>query len=160
MTFGWHLESIGIDFHLECVGMAHEMCWNVLEWPMEWAGMGWNGLEWPLESGGMNLKSVGMEYHLDSIRIRQNDRFRPFQQIPDGIPTFQSESTGVRRKPWGRVKYWSSNKLDHIDHNLHLYHFINVLSTLREMDCKYISLFSFILFYLFYRCLQDSDFTM
>ena len=46
MTFGWHLESIGIDFNLECVGMAHEMCWNVLEWLMEWAGMGWNGLEW------------------------------------------------------------------------------------------------------------------
>ena len=44
--------------------------------PMEWVGMGWNlaectwnVLEWPLEFGGMNLESVGMEFHLDSIRI-------------------------------------------------------------------------------------------
>ena len=96
MTFGWDLESIGIDFYLECVGMAHEMCWNVLEWPMEWAGMGWNGLEWVgmalgmalgmgwngLEWVGMalgiwqnELGIVGMEFHLDSIGIWRNDRF-------------------------------------------------------------------------------------
>ena len=38
MTFGWHLESIGIEFYLECVGMAHGMGWNVLEW-LECVGM-------------------------------------------------------------------------------------------------------------------------
>ena len=46
---------------LECVGMAHGMGWNGLEW----VGMGWNGLEWlewPLESSRMNLESVGMEF--------------------------------------------------------------------------------------------------
>ena len=94
MTFGGHLESIGIEFHLECVGMAYEMGWNVLECVgMGWNGP-WNGLEWPMESGGMNLESVGMEFHLDSIGIRRNDRFRPFWRIPDGIPTFWSESAG------------------------------------------------------------------
>ena len=102
--------------------MAHGMGWNGLEWVgmgwngldgpwngLEWVGMahgmGWNLLEWPLESSGMNLESVGMEFHLDSIGIQQNDRFQPFRRIPGGIPTFQLESIGVRQKPWGIVKY-------------------------------------------------------
>ena len=109
--------------------MPHGMCWNVLEWhwnglewPMEWVGMGWNlaectwnVLEWPLESSRMNLEFVGMEFHLDSIGIRQNDRFQPFRRIPDGIPTFRSESVGVCQKPWGRVKYCVSSSRSHIN---------------------------------------------
>ena len=100
MTFGWHLASIGIEFHLECVGMAHEICWNVLEcvgmahgmgWNgLEWVGMahgmahgmGWNLLEWPSESSRMNLKSVGMEFHLDSIGICWNGFPLGFHQNP------------------------------------------------------------------------------
>ena len=64
-----------LEWPMECVGM----CWNVLEcvgicWNGPWNGLEWP-LEWPLESGGMNLEFVGMEFHLDSIGIQQNDRF-------------------------------------------------------------------------------------
>ena len=71
-----HMTLDGTWNSLECVGMAHGMCWNGLEF----VGMCWNVLEWPLESSGMNLESVGMEFHLDSIGIWRNGRFHPFQQ--------------------------------------------------------------------------------
>ena len=84
-----------LEWPMECVGM----CWNVLEFVGMAHGMGWNGLEWPLESGGMNLEFVGMEFHLDSIGIRQNGRFQPFRWIPDGIPWNSNIPVGVCRIP-------------------------------------------------------------
>ena len=64
---------------MKCVGM----CWNMLEWPMEWAGMGWNGLEWVGMgwNGPWNgLESVGM-----ALGIWQNELGMCWNGIPLGF---------------------------------------------------------------------------
>ena len=120
MDFDWTLSPLDWDWTLKSglqssgspvVGLAkwalesgegkdlHEMCWNVLEWPLEWAGMGWNWLEWPMESRWNSIPTDSKfippdsKGHSNRFQVHSTGFQGPFQHIPSSfhwIPTHSS----------------------------------------------------------------------
>ena len=97
--------------------MTHGICWNLLECVGMAHGMGWNGLEWPLESGGSNHSSgfrmefhgipsgihwnestippdsngIQVEFHSNRFQVHSARFQGPFQPITWAIPTHSNK---------------------------------------------------------------------